>query len=115
MRGMPLMFGLCIIFTTIMALLPNTEVPHIFNLWDKSQHALAFAALSLTGCLAYIHKVKVVCLGLLAYGASIEVMQSTFTTTRFGEASDLLADSVGILIGFILYLLAKKANKLTFM
>ena len=93
----------------MMALLPSSDVPHMFNLWDKAQHSLAFVALSLTGSLAYTHKVKVVCLCLLVYGVSIEVMQSTFTTTRFGEASDLLADSIGILIGFILYLLAKKA------
>ena len=105
---MPLVFGLCLAFTTIMALLPSTDVPHMFNLWDKAQHTLAFAVLSLTGSLAYTHKAKVVCLGLVVYGASIEIMQSTFTTTRFGEASDLLADSIGILIGFILYLLAKK-------
>lgn len=101
-------FVCCIVFTTIMALIPIEDVPNPFNLWDKTQHALAFVVLTITGCLAYPQKTKVVYIGLILYGASIEIMQSTLTITRIGEISDLLADSVGVGIGFIIYLLVRK-------
>lgn len=105
---MQLLFAGCIMFTTTMAFIPITEMPNIFNLWDKVQHALAFTTLTITGNLAYPKNTKVVYVGLILYGAAIELMQSTLTTTRFGEISDLLADSVGVAIGFAVYFLARK-------
>lgn len=107
-RIMPFIFVSCIVFTSIMALIPSADVPNPFNLWDKTQHALAFVVLTLTGRLTYPRKTKVVYIGLILYGASIEIMQSTLTTTRFGQVSDLLADSVGVGIGFIIYLAVQK-------
>lgn len=94
-----------------MAFIPNTEIPDAFNLWDKAQHALAFAVLTITGSLAYPKLTKAVYVGLIVYGAAIEVFQSTLTTTRFGEVSDLLADSVGVAIGFAAYLVMRKVIK----
>ncbi len=92
-----------------MALIPIEDAPNPFNLWDKAQHALTFVVLTITGCLAYPQKTKVVDIGLILYGASIEIMQRTLTTTRVGEISDLLADIVGVGIGFIIYLVVRKA------
>lgn len=102
-------FVCCIVFTTIMALIPIEDVPNPFNLWDKAQHALTFVVLTITGCLAYPQKTKVVDIGLILYGASIEIMQRTLTTTRVGEISDLLADCVGVGVGFIIYWVVRKA------
>jgi len=108
---MQLLFACCIMFTTTMAFIPITDVPNIFNLWDKVQHTLAFITLTITGNLAYPKNTKVVYVGLILYGAAIEVMQNTLTTTRFGEVSDLLADSVGVAIGFAVYFMARKITK----
>ena len=91
-----------------MALIPISDIPNIFNLWDKVQHALAFTVLTITGSLAFPKKTKVVYVGLMLYGVCIEIIQSTLTTTRFGEASDLLADSVGVMVGIIIYLAVRK-------
>jgi VanZ family protein len=44
----------------------------------------------------------------MLYGVAIEVIQSNFTTTRFGEISDLLADVIGIAAGWAIYLLVRK-------
>jgi len=85
-----------------MALLPLNEVPHLFNLWDKAQHVLAFTVLAMTGRLAFTRLSRSLFLGLVVYGASLEVMQTMCTSTRFGEWSDLMADSVGIALGFTL-------------
>ena len=83
-------------------------MPNIFNIWDKLQHALAFAALTLTGDLAYSKHTKAVHISLILYGAAIEVMQKALTTTHLGDVSDLVADSVGVAIGFLIYLLVRK-------
>lgn len=47
-------------------------------------------------------------MGLILYGATIEILQSTLTTTRFGEVSDSLADGVGVMFGIIIYLAVRK-------
>lgn len=91
-----------------MALIPSADVPNPFNLWDKAQHALAFVVLTLTGSLAYRKNTTAVYVGLILYGSTIEILQSTLTTTRFGEVSDLLADGVGVVVGFVIYLTIRK-------
>jgi len=108
---MQLLFACCIIFTLVMAFIPITDIPSAFSLWDKAQHALAFTVLTIAGSLAYPKLTKVVYIGLVLYGAAIELIQSTLTTTRFGEVSDLLADGVGIAIGFAVYFVARKVIK----
>jgi VanZ family protein len=107
-RQMPIIFSCCLLFTTIMALIPVPEIPDVFNFWDKAQHALAFITLTVMASFVLPQKLKTAYLGLILYGASIEFMQMFFTTTRVGELSDLIADSFGISIGFCIYLLANK-------
>lgn len=107
-RQMPIIFGCCLLFTTIMALIPVPEVPDLFNFWDKAQHALAFVTLTVMASFGFPKKLKNVYLGLFLYGASIELMQMFFTTTRVGEVSDFIADSLGISIGLCIYLLINK-------
>ena len=108
---MRLLFACFIVFTSAMAFIPIADIPNVFNIWDKVQHALAFAMLTIAGTLAYPKRVKLVCAGLMLYGMGIEVVQSNFTTTRFGEVSDLLADVVGIAAGWAIYLLVRKVTK----
>ncbi len=68
--------------------------------WDKANHLVAFAGLALLGCLAYPGHTGIVLVGLLAYGGLIEVLQS-FTSYRSAEWADLLADALGLPIGWI--------------
>jgi VanZ family protein len=103
LRYMPLFFSIGVVLTTILALLPSPSVPQLFQFWDKAQHALAFTVLTITGGLAFPKKVKLVYIGLIMYGALIEIMQSALTTTRFGDVLDWLADGVGVLIGIVAY------------
>ena len=88
---------------TILSLIPSTSVPQAIQFWDKAQHALGYVALSVTGCLAFPQRLMPVFIGLLAHGATIEIMQGTLTTTRFGDVFDWLADGIGILAGIGLY------------
>ena len=104
LRYLPQLFFFGLVLVTILALIPAPSVPQAIQFWDKSQHALAFAALAITGCGAFPQRVKLVCIGLLTHGALIEVLQSTLTTTRFGDVFDWLADGVGVLVGVSIYL-----------
>jgi len=107
-RFMPLIFSCCIVAITVITIIPNTTLPNALIFWDKAQHVLAFAALSLTGSLAFPNNTKIVYIGLILYGIWIEVIQKYLTTTRVGDALDLLANSAGIIIGIIIYLLVRK-------
>ena len=100
---MTLLFCISIITTTILGLIPSNAVPNAFQFWDKAQHTLAFVILTITGGLAFPKKSNQVFMGLIIYGALIEIMQSTLTTTRFGDVWDWVADGVGVFIGLAIY------------
>lgn len=76
-RVMLLTFVGCLVFTTTIALIPKVEIPDMFNVRDKLQHALAFTTLTLIGSFAYSSKTKVVNISLIFYGAAIEIVQYT--------------------------------------
>ena len=75
--------------------------------WDKTNHMLAFSALAVCGALAYPARTCVTVLALFAYGGLIEILQS-FTDYRSAEWGDLLADGMGLLVGWSCWQLARK-------
>src|SRR5674476_148376 len=88
----------CALAVLVLALMPSPP-PMITTGWDKSNHLLAFAVMAWLGCKAFPQRVVFTLLGLLAYGALIEILQS-FTPTRSAEWLDLFADGLGILLGW---------------
>lgn len=102
-RYMPQLFFIGVALATVLALIPSTSVPQAFHFWDKAQHALAYAALSITGVLAFPQRARPVFVGLLTHGAFIEIMQHALTTTRMGDVLDWLADGTGVLAGVVFY------------
>lgn len=67
--------------------------------WDKSNHLVGYSVLALAGLLAYpVRELRVIS-GLVAYGGLIELLQS-FTGYRFAEWLDLLANAIGVLLGW---------------
>jgi VanZ family protein len=95
-RMKKLMFWGLLLLVVVASLLPIAYLPPpVFSIWDKLQHATAFAALCMLGLMAYgSHRIRVI-VGLLVLGAAIEVAQAA-TGWRYGEWLDLLADGVGI-------------------
>lgn len=93
-----LAFALCLLGVLVLALIP---VPHYIpsTPWDKANHALAFAVLALLGCWSFPGRTAGVLLGLLAYGAFIELLQA-LVPYRMAEYLDLLADGAGLLVGW---------------
>jgi VanZ family protein len=101
-------FAGCALAVLVLALMPAPP-PVLSTGWDKSNHLLAFAVQAWLGSQAYPQRRPAVLLGLLTFGGLIEVLQS-FTPTRDADWMDLMADGLGILIGWLLWRLLKPKN-----
>ena len=87
-----------------LALAPSDNThPDWFENADKVRHAAAFAAFWWVGVRAFPSQAGrrpwALVAVLLAYGASIEVAQALFTTTREASVADWLADATGLGVG----------------
>jgi VanZ family protein len=93
-------WGLAMGAVTVLALLPieHLQMP-VFDWWDKAQHALAFVVLTGWASLLWPHAAMRVALGMLAYGAGLEVAQWA-VGWRFAEWADLAADAVGVFVAW---------------
>ena len=104
-------FMIGLVLATVLLLLPSYAVPKAFDFYDKAQHGLMFSVLTVAGLLAFPHRLKTVCLGLVLYGGVMEVLQSKLTTTRHGDWLDWLADGIGIVVGLSVYLIGCQISK----
>ena len=85
------------------------KIDHELLGWDKFQHALAYALLTLAAGRAFrrlpVHSTTA-WLSAAAYaalvGGGLEVLQGLFRTGRFADWADLVADLFGILAVLIL-------------
>ncbi len=103
-------FWLCLAVVLVIALAPpRVQVPPTG--WDKVNHLFAFAVLTVLGRRAYPGYPAPMMLGLLAYGALIEVLQH-LTGYRTAELLDLLADGAGLVIGWQAAWLAGRLRRL---
>jgi len=96
------LFGLGLAVILILALMPASTSPDWFPQADKLRHASAFAVLWLLGMRSRLMRPGGLSLGLLALGVAIEVAQS-FTPDREPSGWDVLADAVGIALGWRLW------------
>lgn len=94
-----LAFWLCAGVVLTLSLTPNPQALPSTG-WDKSNHLLAFAVLGYLGFCAYANAARVI-LGLLAFGALIEGLQS-LGGHRFAEWGDWIADGLGIALAYTL-------------
>ena len=100
-------FATCVVAVLVLALIPS-PLQVITTGWDKSNHMLAFGVMTWLGCKALPQRVLIVLLGLMAYGVLIEVAQS-HTPNRAAEWLDLLADGVGVFLGWAVWRVAVRA------
>jgi VanZ family protein len=93
--------GLLVVVVLYLALMPTPSATMTTG-WDKLNHALAFGALSLSACFSGPRSgrsVFMVSVGLMAFGALIEVLQLQ-VPGREADLRDLMADGVGVMLGF---------------
>ena len=94
-------FWLACASVATLSLVPVAELPAIsLDLWDKAQHAAGFFCLGTLGWLAYPGQRLRLCIGLLVFGAVIEVAQSA-TGWRTGDPLDWVADATGVLLAAV--------------
>ena len=114
-RAARIAFWLALTLLSILFLLPQHYLASgVFDWWDKLQHTLAFGLLTLLGLLAYastkkqlktqVHRIVV---AMVLYGALIEVLQSV-SGWRYGEFGDWAADVVGVLLAWLLFVMANR-------
>ena len=91
---------LAMVAVTVLALLPieYLQMP-MFDWWDKAQHAMAFVVLTGWALLLWPRAAVLVSLGMLAYGAGLELTQWA-VGWRFAEWADLAADAVGVFVAW---------------
>jgi VanZ family protein len=92
--------ALCMLTILVLSLMPPSPSMPTTG-WDKSNHALGFAALAVLSHWAWPGRTVFALAGLLAYGGLIEVLQS-FTPSRYAEFGDLFADGAGLALGAVL-------------
>jgi VanZ family protein len=80
---------------------PNPGAGPLFPQSDKVVHAALFAALAGAGRWRF-GPLRAVLVAALAYGALSEVVQWLALPHRSGDVLDVLADSVGALLGWLL-------------
>ena len=92
------LFWALVLATLWLSLVPVQHIPAAFSFWDKAQHTLGFAGLACLGLMAYPAHFRTVLLGLMLFGAGIELAQWS-TGWRQGDWQDWLADGVGLVLG----------------
>lgn len=95
-------FGwLWIVLVCYLSLMPHPPQPVSFYGVDKLEHLLAYAGLMLWFCQVYVTRAARIgtMVGLVALGVCIEILQG-LGGYRYFEYADMLANTVGVLIGW---------------
>jgi hypothetical protein len=109
-RLMRLLFWGALSLLSIAAVLPGSYLPPITNeIWDKAQHALAYAALTLIGFSVFANRKPALVGGLFFHGAAIELVQALLVW-RYGDWLDWVADAVGIVTGYVMAAIFHRYN-----
>ena len=99
------MFGMAVLGSYILAIIPTNKILEKVTIWDKFNHFAAFSTLAVLFLLSDFKLSKISVFGILVfYGFFIEITQYMLPY-RFFCLYDVLADIIGIFIGFGLYFL----------
>lgn len=93
------LFVVALVAVFWLALQPAPDMVKLFSWQDKIEHAILFALLMGLGASAWPRHLLALTAVLLVYGAAMEVAQS-FTTYRFGDIWDWIADALGVAVAF---------------
>ncbi|WP_420551847.1 VanZ family protein [Tenacibaculum aiptasiae] len=98
----------------ILSLIKVGPQPIKINNLDKYEHLIAYFVLSFFWLLA-LRKTKIndliIVFACVFYGIIIEALQVTMTSYRSGDVLDIIANTTGILIAYIIYFLFFKKNE----
>lgn len=96
-------FAIGLVAVIVLSLLPSNTLPSL-DLWDKIEHAVAYALLAATGCVGFGLMARrmqfAVLVGLTAMGGLIELGQPL--SGRTASIEDMLANVIGIALGWLM-------------
>lgn len=92
-----------------LTLSPSDDLPSV-SLWDKAEHAIAWAVLTGLGLLLSPRRPRAIAGFAIAFGALVEVLQGLLPVGRDADIRDLLADSVGVAAVILVYLLVRRLS-----
>ena len=95
----------------VVSLLPRDALP-VTGMWDKLEHAAAYAILCVIGVVSYPRRRTrwTLPIGLVACGIALELLQS-FVPGREASVADAIANTFGVVIGFAASMLIRKATR----
>ena len=102
------LYALACAILLYMTLAPSRDVPGAELIWDKAAHSLAWAVLTGSGLLLSTKRRWAIGVFAFLFGASIEVLQTVLPLGRDGEWQDLVADSTGIVLAFLIWALIRR-------
>jgi len=91
-----------------MTLAPEREVPGVGLIWDKAEHGSAWTVLTLAGLVLSTRRRWAIAVFALFFGAMVEVLQANMGWGRDGNWPDLVADTVGIAVAYLIWVLARR-------
>lgn len=105
------LFAALVLVVAWLAFTPRPPAP-AETLWDKANHALAFAALAACAAGGWPGRARRIALGLLVYGLLIEAVQQVIPE-RSADLADVVGDAVGIAAGLVLAAAGAAARRKT--
>ncbi|MCM2302926.1 MAG: VanZ family protein [Flavobacteriaceae bacterium] len=94
-------------FISLNKIIPKLE----FGYFDKIAHLISYLSLSFSWFLALCLKNEsnlktiIIVLSITIYGIIIEIIQGNYTPNREADFYDVLANTIGVLIGLVLFIL----------
>ena len=104
----------CTLLILALSMMNMNGVPTIkYNHIDKFEHAFAYAVMSFFWFVSYqVGKIKIKFLNLvliiIAYGVLIEIMQWKLTTSRTGDLLDVMANTIGVVLGCVIFKILRR-------
>ncbi|WP_405610003.1 VanZ family protein [Polaribacter sp. Asnod1-A03] len=86
--------------------MPKTEVIDFGDNSDKVYHLIAYFSLSFSWLISFYKKKSIklqIIISCIIYGIIIEVLQSELTEYRTGDYKDILANTLGIVLGLLIF------------
>ena len=95
------LYALACLILLYLTLAPGKDVPGEGLVWDKAEHAIAWAVLTGAGLLLSTKRRWAILLFAWVFGGVIEVLQGTMGWGRDGDWHDWAADTVGIAVAWV--------------
>ncbi|MDB5494684.1 MAG: hypothetical protein JWP86_2021 [Phenylobacterium sp.] len=101
------LYGLATAILLYMCLAPSKALPNS-HLWDKAEHAIAWAVLAGVGLTLFPGRPVAIVVFALGFGVLVEVLQTALPFGREGDWKDWVADCVGVAAALAIYALVRR-------